>query len=225
MRFRFGNDPLCECAPGGSSDSTSPRSDDLAMQRDVRTWIGDVGAGAEDGDRRRRPPRAPHDAPTASIPSAIPLDDARAGAGERPAELARDAFAVSRRAPRADDRDERLCRADSRSPIHQSRAGGFGRSFSAAGYAASRSRTMRSMRTTAFTEAGRRRGERRPSSSSRAAASTSAASSGSSPAAPAALIANTPNASGASIGGASSSPSKSIFVKTTQCGFSASAAE
>ena len=41
----------------------------------------------------------------------------------------------------------------------------------------------------------------------------------------AALIVKTPNASSASIGGGSSSPSRSILVKTTQCGFSPSSAE
>ncbi len=143
-------------------------SDDLAVQRDVRTWIGNVGACAEDGDRRAA--RLQRGMMRRGVdPECHSADDARAGARERGRELARDSFAVSCRAPRADDRDERLVEqtqiADPPEPRRWVRQ------------IVQRGRIRRVISRDAFDDHGftgaeRRRGERRPSFSSRAAAST-----------------------------------------------------
>ena len=71
--------------PAANSDSTSPRLDDLALERRVRRGYGDVDAGAEHGDGRaagveRGAVRGGVDAERHAA------DDARAGARERRAQ-------------------------------------------------------------------------------------------------------------------------------------------
>ena len=78
--------------PGGSSETTAPRSDELAVQAPARRRVRDVGAAGEHGDRPRPAPCA-DSAPTwaaESTPEREAGDHRHAGRGQPAPEPARD---------------------------------------------------------------------------------------------------------------------------------------
>ena len=95
--------------PGGSSETTAPRSDQLAVQAAARGRVRDVGAAREHGDGPRRPRRL-GGRERADVRGGVDAereagDHGDARGGERAPEPAGDLDAVRRPAARADDGD------------------------------------------------------------------------------------------------------------------------